>query len=274
MMINLGIDASSFQQQYYERQLFLKRAAFIPQVTLENINDVLFSWDPGDGRLNLFSGDAIPRSAYTETLLDIGAHRTRIIKDELYAHLRKGASLVLNRLELKMRAVHAITTYFAKFIGEQAAANGYLSFGGKGAFNRHWDTHDVFVVQLIGRKQWKVFRPTLELPMPMHKSAAHRDDCPSTPVFDGHLDAGDVLYIPRGWWHEACAFPGEETFHVAIGVHGHRMIDYAVFVCMNVLPKSLNTDCFWVDLEKAPLVFNRFTARILNPSGTPAVEDI
>ena len=54
------------------------------------------------------------------------------------------------------------------------------------------------------------------------------------PVFDEFLEAGDVLYVPRGWWHEGLPI-GEETCHVAIGTHGPTLADYAVWCCQRYL---------------------------------------
>lgn len=40
------------------------------------------------------------------------------------------------------------------------------------------------------------------------------------------LEAGDIFYLPRGWWHNPLPI-GEETFHLAVGTFPAYAIDYA-----------------------------------------------
>jgi hypothetical protein len=208
-------------------------------VAWKDINSALFAWDPRDGLLQLFKDGQVPAERYTESFVDLAMQRTRIVKDVFYALLRDGATLVLNRLEMKSEPVHDLTMEIARFIGEKAVANGYAAFGGEGTFGKHWDTHDVFAVQLIGRKRWRVFEPTFSLPLPQQKSREHKHECPTEPVFDDVLSAGDVLYIPRGWWHEAVPLAGEETFHIAVGIHPMLVRDYIAWSCFRTLPSNV-----------------------------------
>ena len=74
----------------------------------------------------------------------------------------------------------------------------------------------------------------------MHqKSRSHLDDCPETPIFDKWLEAGDVLYIPKGWWHEVAPIDGEPTCHIAVGVHAMRVKDFVGWVCAAKLEQHL-----------------------------------
>lgn len=239
-MVDFGISAEEFIADYYERKLWIRRGAFTGYpVSWKDINTALFSWDPSDGLLQLFKNGPVPAERYVERFADLSLHRTKIVKEAFYLYMREGATLVLNRLETKLEPVHDLAMEIARFVGEKAVANGYAAFGGEGTFARHWDTHDVFAVQLIGRKHWRVFPPTFELPLAQQKSKLHKQECPSRPVFDGILEAGDILYIPRGWWHEAIPLPEEETFHIAVGVHPMFLRDYIAWSCFNTLPTAL-----------------------------------
>lgn len=88
-------------------------------------------------------------------------------------------------------------------------------------------------IQLIGRKRWKVYKPTFEFPLSGQTSKNHKHECCGEPVFDDILEAGDLLYLPRGWWHNA--LPIGETFHVAIGVHSATVMDYVQWLCQTTL---------------------------------------
>jgi hypothetical protein len=94
-------------------------------------------------------------------------------------------------------------------------------------------------MQLTGRKRWQLYRPTFDLPLAGQTSKDCKADCPPEPVLDVILETGDILYIPRGWWH--CATPvGEPTFHVAVGVHPASIKDYFSWVCEEKLPELLS----------------------------------
>nr|WP_295979738.1 cupin domain-containing protein [uncultured Variovorax sp.] len=156
-MIELGISAAQFFAQCYEKQFFVRRSALkCRPVTWQHINSALFAWDPRDGLLHLFKNGRVPTEHYTEIFTDLSMQRSKIVKDVFYDFLRNGATLVLNRLETKSEPVHDLTMEIARFVGEKAVANGYAAFGGEGTFAKHWDTHDVFAVQLIGRKRWRI----------------------------------------------------------------------------------------------------------------------
>jgi ribosomal protein L16 Arg81 hydroxylase len=103
----------------------------------------------------------------------------------------------------------------------------YAAFGTKDSYRSHWDTRDVFAIQLLGRKRWILHKPTLELPLYTQQSRdyEHLYPCPSEPYLDVILEAGDILYVPRGWWHNPQPL-GEGSFHLAIGTFPAFAIDY------------------------------------------------
>jgi ribosomal protein L16 Arg81 hydroxylase len=66
--------------------------------------------------------------------------------------LAAGASIIFNWMESFSYPIRALSQELARYVGHDTAANGYISIGGDQAFGNHWDTHDVFAVQLIGQK--------------------------------------------------------------------------------------------------------------------------
>lgn len=88
---------------------------------------------------------------------------------------------------------------------------------GWASLQEHYDDHCVLVLQLRGRKRWRVrsaaaagvVLPQLYAPRrPPRRSARAADEGANTDEGDTvhyTLDVGDVLYIPRGWPHQAMA---------------------------------------------------------------------
>jgi hypothetical protein len=79
------------------------------------------------------------------------------------------------------------------------------------------------VLQLCGRKHWKVYAPTRLHPLKNDFEAPAPPS--SAPAWEGILNDGDALYIPRGWWHEA--FPLDEpSLHLTISLTPPTALDY------------------------------------------------
>ena len=102
-------------------------------------------------------------------------------------------------------------------------ANAYFTPPDAQGFSRHYDTHDVFSLQVVGEKRWLVFEPSLELASP---GLTRRPEAVTQgePVLDVVLRPGDTLYLPRGWVHEV--FTSETlSLAVTIGVLTYAWID-------------------------------------------------
>jgi bifunctional lysine-specific demethylase and histidyl-hydroxylase NO66 len=80
----------------------------------------------------------------------------------------------------------------------------------------------VFVLQVTGRKQWRVHEPVLAAPMPDEPWDTVAADVAARAqeraVIEEVLEPGDCLYLPRGFLHSAAAL-GETSIHLTFGVH-------------------------------------------------------
>lgn len=66
----------------------------------------------------------------------------------------------------------------------------------------HYDTHDVFVLQVAGSKQWTIFGTPVESPLPTQDFDEQMHQL-GDPTLEFELQPGDVAYVPRGVAHEA-----------------------------------------------------------------------
>ena len=105
--------------------------------------------------------------------------------------------------------------------------NAYAGWRTSHGFDLHWDDHDVFILQIAGRKKWKVYGMTRKYPLARDVEPA--TDKPDTPLWEGMLEDGDLLYIPRGWWHVATPLD-EPTLHLTVGVNNPNGADLLVLV--------------------------------------------
>ncbi|HUR82759.1 MAG TPA: cupin domain-containing protein [Thermoanaerobaculia bacterium] len=139
-----------------------------------------------------------------------------VIPEKLGEHLRDGYTLVIDAVDDMCDGVMRMAEDFERVLHEGVQVNLYAGWREQQGFNRHCDTHDVIVLQVYGKKYWRVYEGGR--PHPLKDDVAPNKDVPQKVVWEGLLEDGDALYVPRGWWHEASGV-GEVTLHLTFGIH-------------------------------------------------------
>jgi lysine-specific demethylase/histidyl-hydroxylase NO66 len=153
----------------------------------------------------------------------LGAEIADQVRDDLVLkQLADGATLVLQGLHRIWPPLREFCQLLAADLGCAVQANAYLTPPGQTGFKTHYDTHDVFVLQIAGEKHWRVHEPVHPDPLPQQPWGGRADEVDAAtatePVLDQILYPGDVLYLPRGWLHAASAVD-EVSLHVTLGLH-------------------------------------------------------
>ncbi len=134
-----------------------------------------------------------------------------------------GATIVLQALHVHWLPAARYCRALEAALGFPVQANAYLTPASAQGFAVHHDVHDVFVLQVAGRKRWRVYAPVVELPLKGQRWSPGLGD-PGDPVQELLLEPGDTLYLPRGWPHEAATGDGE-SLHLTIGLHPPTRLD-------------------------------------------------
>jgi hypothetical protein len=137
--------------------------------------------------------------------------------------LREGATLAVNQLQEMAGPIRELAENLEKVLHERINVNAYAGWGTSHGFDLHWDDHDVFVLQVAGRKQWKIYGDTGNFPL--EKQDAPNEAAPKEPIWEQILEDGDLLYIPRGWWHVAIPL-AEPTLHLTVGSTNRTGVDF------------------------------------------------
>jgi bifunctional lysine-specific demethylase and histidyl-hydroxylase NO66 len=142
---------------------------------------------------------------------------------DVYRAYDEGYSVVLNRVHRRSASVAALCRALEADLHHPVGANMYLTPQQSQGFPAHVDTHDVFVLQLHGVKEWHVENAGSDLPL---ASARHDRDEPSSGELQSlTLRPGDVLYLPRGILHEAVT-SSSSSLHLTVGIHVYRWVDF------------------------------------------------
>jgi ribosomal protein L16 Arg81 hydroxylase len=169
-------------------------------------------------------GAQIPPSTYTTDIpWRPGSFSGTALVDRVAAEHAAGATIVLQALQLHWEPAARYCRDLELALGCPVQANAYCTPAASQGFGVHHDTHDVLVLQVAGRKRWRLYEPLLELPLKDQRWSADLGD-PGAPIDDVTLEAGDTLYLPRGWPHEAAA-ADSDSLHITVGLHPATRLD-------------------------------------------------
>ncbi|XP_013362580.1 PREDICTED: bifunctional lysine-specific demethylase and histidyl-hydroxylase NO66 [Chinchilla lanigera] len=104
--------------------------------------------------------------------------------------------------------------------GSMAGSNVYLTPPNSQGFAPHYDDIEAFVLQLEGRKFWRVYRPRVpgeELALTSSPNFSQEDL--GEPVLQTVLEPGDLLYFPRGFIHQAECQDGVHSLHLTLSTY-------------------------------------------------------
>ncbi|MGW2508447.1 cupin domain-containing protein [Streptomyces scopuliridis] len=220
--------------------------SFAHVFTWHDLNDILSRHRLEAPRFRLAAGGTtIPQDAYAApTATRRNTVWQRLHPNSLSEQLRQGATLVIDAVDELHSGVQLIASQLEEALRAQVQVNLYASWTSKEGFGTHWDDHDVVVVQLDGSKRWKLYGPTRTAPM--HRDVAEPEPPPETPVAEFVLTPGDVLYLPRGWWHSVSASEGERSMHLTCGISSMTGADLLIW-----LSETLRTnECVRADLPR------------------------
>jgi bifunctional lysine-specific demethylase and histidyl-hydroxylase NO66 len=146
----------------------------------------------------------------------------QVSDDRLVRLFADGSTIVLQALHRVWPPILEFCQRLAAELGHPVQANAYVTPPQNQGFSAHYDVHDVFVLQIEGKKQWRIHRPVLVSPLRDQPWNDRRADvekrAEEAPLMEPLLKPGDCLYLPRGYMHAATALGGVST-HLTLGIH-------------------------------------------------------
>jgi len=163
------------------------------------------------------NGKEIPNGEYTLKSTPIGHHRKDgiINTDKAFSLFNNGATFVIQAGQRYFNNLSHCSLELSQKFNSPVQANLYITPNKSQGFNPHWDTHDVFVLQISGTKTWHLYGFEKELPTKNQSFVSK--DYKKEPIQTIQLSPGDFLYVPRGYVHDAMADDGISS-HITIGI--------------------------------------------------------
>lgn len=239
LLVNLKLSAGEFARDFFEREIACFPCAVDTRgYAWEDFSRDFHGINPVGGEVRMYQRERLSPSDYIIGIEEQRNVHHEYIVEEVEKRFQQGATMIVNRFDKYSVLASKICQELACYSGNIVLGNAYAAKGISRTFGRHWDRHCVFAVQVLGRKRWKLYRPTIELPLysqpsSMHKEGPLDEGRPSELVLDHILEPGDMLYVPRGWWHETSSVEGVPSLHISCGVHSIRLHDFLRWMLMS-----------------------------------------
>jgi ribosomal protein L16 Arg81 hydroxylase len=250
------ITPQAFFAQYYERQPLLvargEPRRFEALLTLGAIDRFLATTSPRHP--DVFLVDAARKLSAEDYTLAEPDGNGELDLPRLYELFRTGATISLRRLNESLPELGALCRAVEQVFSGHFQTNIYLSPPAAQGFATHFDSHDVFVLQVSGSKVWTLYDTLIELPL--HGQAFDKTKHqPGPPSREITIRAGDLFYCPRGLFHSARSTE-ETSLHITLGLIGKTWAD--------VMLEAVSAACL-----AAPAFRRNLPAGFANPDFDP-----
>lgn len=202
-------------------------AAFFDLAELSRILSMTSVWKPDTFQVFL-DRTPVPKIDYCIAVPVTGGREVlRPSPPKVKALIRRGASLVLDDMQELSEGPKAFAAALQALTGAKVQGNLYFSMRQRQAFGPHFDDHEVFAVHCSGEKVWRLYEGQVERPIPhpiFARTAAQNAKAAGKVVREVTLRPGDLLYIPRGRYHDALASENGAV-HIAFGAVLPKYLD-------------------------------------------------
>ncbi len=221
------IDEESFRREHWERRPLAvprgEEGRFDDLLSVRDVERLVTETAIRAPAFRLVKAGASP-SGYTTDLSWRPQPFTGTVRvDRVLEEFEDGATIVLQALHHSWLPLARYCRRLESELGHPVQANAYFTPRGSQGLPVHHDTHEVLSLQVAGHKRWLVYEPVLELPL-KHQRYKPSMGAPGEAVMDVTLRAGDTLYLPRGWMHEALT-SDSDSLHITIGVGVRPWVD-------------------------------------------------
>lgn len=223
-----GLSPQQFMRRHWQKKPLLIRQAVVnvqPPLTASELFSLAAGEDVESRLVECLSASG--EAASTQWRMRTGPFTRR----QLPPLQRPGWTLLVQGLDLHVQAAHDLLSQF-RFIPDARLDDVMVSYASDGGgVGPHFDSYDVFLLQVHGRRRWRIGRMG---------SATLRDDVPLKilaefePEEEFVLEPGDMLYLPPRWAHDGVA-EGGACMTCSIGFRAATRAEMAQQVLQRVL---------------------------------------
>jgi ribosomal protein L16 Arg81 hydroxylase len=187
-------------------------------ITIDDLDKFLSRTDIRHPSLRLVkNGSEIALEDYTRELR-LGPHVSHdlIDNEKVFANFNEGATIVLQSLQHNISQFGLFTNALEVAVGCNVHGSCFITPPNAKGFTSHYDTYSFFALQIAGTKRWEIY-PRTRLPPIDEDRDTEEPWVACEPCRTHLLKPGDLLYIPRGWYHAATT-TNSTSIHLTIGL--------------------------------------------------------
>ena len=275
---NKDFISNYFGNQYlYKKGMFENTSSIMSLDILNSILGIRSNWNNKNFIMAL-DKNLIKYNDYSSLISEQGGSFLRPDSEKVQNWVSKGASIILNDVNTVNSGIINISNQLQNLTNGRCQANLYFSMQSHQAFGPHCDTHDVFAIHFEGEKVWNIYEKTENNPInhPLFKYNAEERIKKAGRIIDQiTLKPGDLLYIPRGQYHDALASKNG-SIHIAFGLSYFKPIDlmaimWEKFIINDFMRKDINKNSTKEDLKNNLKTLSKELEKIINTDQTNEV---
>ena len=262
----VNIFNEEFKKEFYQKN-FQKNYLYKPGLvqnyknimSIEILNKMLSIKNMWNNKnfLMMLDRKRINFTEFSKPNLDITGNNLRPDPKNVQKLVSKGASIILNDIEKHSPELSDLANIFQLNTHGRCQGNLYFSMESRQAFGPHCDKHDVFAIHFEGEKTWNIYEQIEKNPInhPIFEySAEVRIKRAGKLINQIKMKPGDLLYIPRGQYHDALASKNG-AIHIAFGLTYFKPIDlisvlWEKFILNDYMREDINTNANKHELKK------------------------
>jgi len=205
----------TFYKDFWEKKpLLIKRndpTYFKSLITTKGLDKIL-------RENHVMYGKNLDVTSYTDDKRETHNPGGRVHPPVLWDFYNNGCSIRMLNPQTFHNAVWRLCSTLQDHFNSMVGTNLYLTPPGTQGFAPHWDDVEVFMCQLEGKKRWRIYGPREETEkLPRYSSPNFTQaEVGGPPILDTILEAGDMLYFPRGTIHQGQCLPEEHSLHITV----------------------------------------------------------
>ena len=267
--------SNHFGKKYLHKKKLIKNVNDI--VSLEILDDMLSKsniWNKYNF-LMMLDQKKISYNDYSSLSIDVSGNTNRPNVNKVQKLVSKGASIILNDIEKYNSNLLKIADELQTLTHGRCQGNLYFSMASHKAFGPHFDLHDVFAIHFEGEKIWNIYENIEDTPINHPAfviSPEERVKRAGKLIDQVTLKPGDLLYIPRGQYHDALASENG-AIHVAFGLTYFKPIDlmssiWDKFILNKFMRKDIKLNSSKEELKNILGIFSKEIEKIINTDET------
>ena len=239
---------NNFGKKYlYKKDIIRNHSKIMSLDILNEILSIRTNWN-NKNFIMMLDRKPINYSEYSSLFLETAGKFLRPDVDKVQNWISRGSSIVLNEIDSMNTGLMSVANELQSLTGGRCQGNLYFSMQSHQAFGPHCDEHDVFAIHFEGEKIWNIYE-NIELNPINHPnfkySPEERIKKAGKLIDQVTLRPGDLLYLPRGQYHDALASTSG-AIHVAFGLTYLKPID----IISVLWDKLINSDYMRQDIDR------------------------